>query len=73
MRSACDGVRIMPYAVPTATTGTETAITSYSDKGPQFMVAHNKGSGAYATSSYDTSCGPRGCKLQFVEWKEWGL
>ncbi|GGS08689.1 type II secretion system protein [Deinococcus sedimenti] len=74
VKEACAGQRVMPYAVPKSTTGTEYAITSIDSKGmPSFFVANSRGSGAFATSNDDTSCGASGCKLRFLTWSAWGL
>ena len=66
---ACQGVRIMPYAVPTSTEGNETALT-WNAKGPSFFVAHNKGSGVYTFNKLDPV---NGGKLTFVRWGVYGL
>ena len=74
VREACAGQRVMPYAVPTSTAGTEYAITSLDSKGlPSFFVANSRGSGAFVSNSDDSVCGSQGCKLRFLRWSAWGL
>ncbi|MHA0043977.1 type II secretion system protein [Deinococcus sp. PEB2-63] len=74
VREACAGQRVMPYAVPTSTAGTEYAITSLDSKGlPSFFVANSRGTGAFVSNSDDSVCGSQGCKLRFLRWSAWGL
>lgn len=68
-QEACQGVRIMPYAVPTSTVGNETALT-WNPRGPSFFVAHNKGSGVYTYNKLDPV---NEGKLTFVRWGVYGL
>lgn len=66
-KEACEGVRIMPYAMPTSATGTENTKINYNAQGPVFLVAKNGGTGLYAYNLSENE------KLKLVKWSAYGL
>ena len=67
-REACEGVRVMAYAVPTSATGTENTKLDYNAQGPTFMVAKNGGTGLYAYNLADNNT-----RLKLVKWSAYNL
>jgi type IV pilus assembly protein PilA len=72
VQEVCQGVRVLPYAVPSARTGTQYLVEGVNAKGPTFFIAHNNGSGVYVYNLEDTYC-TGGCRLKFLPWSAYGL
>lgn len=74
VQEACADIRVMPYASPTARSGTEYAVYSWHDRGPAFFTSHPRGSGFFPFNRYDSYCGANGCVgTTYLGYEVYGL